>query len=74
MSNEYHVPSEIEQFTLGRVVWLRRSLHTSSRSVVPGHVVGFSVNVMQEVVICVKWAYDDAIHHLHPHNLTFERV
>lgn len=50
-----HYPSNLSEFTIGRVVYLRKSSASGMDSMIPGHVVGFSVNASDEVSIVVQF-------------------
>jgi hypothetical protein len=69
----FHTPSNIGEFTVGRVVQLRRiivhqsELYTYEGMV--GHVVGFGHNHFQEVTVLVKIPVQDDPIIVHPSNL-----
>jgi hypothetical protein len=48
------IPINIGEFTIGRVV--KRKHHDEYSQHIFGHVLGFSVNSLNELVIEVKWA------------------
>lgn len=72
---EYHVSPQLSEFTIGRVVWWRPHLRIEPFHVAPGHVTGFVINPVGEVIVCVQFAYDPKYsYHVHPGNLQFALV
>ena len=56
------IPPNIGEFTLGRVV-KRKSIDDydpSHGSYVIGHVVGFRINYIGELIVVVQWASNDS--------------
>lgn len=60
------MPPNLEQFKLGVVVAL--TLGSKNKEDV-GHVMGFGVNMCNEVVISVKLAKEEKPREIHPGNL-----
>lgn len=56
------IPPNIGEFTLGRVVKRKSSddYDPSHSSYIIGHVVGFRINYIGELIVIVQWASNDS--------------